>query len=344
MDNHIQDSELSTRLEGLTGIAHLGEDRQLKIWDRGFNELSLHIGVSEYELANLLILSRESGEKRLTLRAPGGGLVRLGHRWIDVEDGTRVEILSDRGPTDDVSVPSLKTKVQELECRNRDLEAFGLSISHDLRSPLRAVRGYATRVREGLESAEPELLANWLDRIQNNLDRADSLMDALMDLTRAIQRPLKRTQIDVSCMAKSVASGIAEREPDRKFKFKIDEQMTASADPALFRLLLENLMSNSAKFTRHQAVASIAVVSPNSDVYAVIDNGIGFSPADAPKLFEPFARLHEQAVYEGNGLGLHIARRIVERHRGMLWASGAPDEGARFGFMLAPVRLEYAAS
>jgi len=224
----------------------------------------------------------------------------------------------------------------ELEAANRDLEAFSYSVSHDLRAPLRAVLGFTRIVREEQGASLPPAALAQLDRALAAGGRMETMIDSLLELSRTGRGELRRRRIDLAAMATQVAGELQEAEPSRQVRLTIADTLTASADPSLVYLLLENLIGNAWKYTRPRAVAEIGVGRVGRDAFFIRDNGVGFDMASAQRLFMPFQRLHDAPQFEGTGIGLTTVQRVVARHGGRIWAESAPDAGATFYFTLEP--------
>lgn len=236
---------------------------------------------------------------------------------------------------------SLERKVvkrtQELEDANRELESFAYSVSHDLRAPLRALEGFSTLLEEEASPSLDETAKHYLDRIRRNATKMSQLIDDLLRLSRVGRQALDRVEIDLTTMVRSVSGEIAARYPDRRVSLRIQEGMVARADKALLEIVLVNLLENAWKFTSslpQTVICFTSIDGGNEAVYAVSDNGVGFDMAYSQKLFTPFQRLHDEREYAGSGIGLSLARRIVARHGGRIWAEATPGKGATFFFTL----------
>ena len=204
---------------------------------------------------------------------------------------------------------------------------------------MRAVAATRSNVRH--HDVEVELHGNGLDylrRIRNASQRMGDLIDDLINLARVSRQELKRGELDLSQLAGEVAAALAEQAPERSVSWTIAPGITASADPLLMRVALENLLGNAWKFTakrENTEIAFMAARQGDETVFSVRDNGAGFEMAYANKLFKPFQRLHHVNRFEGTGIGLAIVQRIVRRHGGRVWAESAPGQGATFCFTLS---------
>jgi len=228
----------------------------------------------------------------------------------------------------------LEDKVAE---RTAELESFSYSVSHDLRAPLRAIHGFARILQEDHKTqldAEAQRLLTVID--QNTLQMGH-LIDDLLAFSRLGRQELVKKRVDMGELARSVADDVRRTEGSRPLEITVDALPPARGDRALLRQALENLVQNSAKFTRGRTPARIEIGSQpdgGRTVYFVKDNGAGFDERYAEKLFGVFQRLHRAEEFEGTGVGLAIVQRIVTRHGGRVWAEGKVDAGATFYFTL----------
>ena len=228
-------------------------------------------------------------------------------------------------------------RTAQLQAANRELEAFSYSVSHDLRAPLRAIDGFAQALAEDFGGTLPERGVHYLDRVRSGTQRMGDLIDDLLALARVTRIELREEVVDLSVLAQTVAAELRQAEPDRAVTFVIEPGLVVRGDAALLRLVLENLLGNAWKYTSRQEGARIefgAQLAAEERVYYVRDDGAGFDPRYADKLFGAFQRLHTAAEFEGTGIGLATVQRIVSRHGGRVWAEGAVGEGATFYFVL----------
>ena len=228
-------------------------------------------------------------------------------------------------------------RTAQLEGANRELEAFSYSVSHDLRTPLRALHGFSAALLSGHREQLDDRGRHFLDRIQNAAERMAQLIEDLLTLSRITRRTLESQTVDLGAMAREIAAELHDREPRRSLEFVIGDGLAAEGDPHLLRIALENLLSNAWKFTSPCDNARVEVGAADGEtgrVYFVRDTGVGFDMAYADKLFTPFQRLHGTSDFPGTGIGLAIAQRVVHRHGGRIWAEAAPGKGAAFYFTL----------
>lgn len=233
----------------------------------------------------------------------------------------------------------LRATNRALEESNQELGSFSYSVSHDLRGPLRAINGFAALlVSEHAQALDGEA-RDYLHRLREASLRMDRLTTGLLDLAQLGRVRLSRGPLDLSAMARAMAEELLAGGPPREVEWIIADGLSAEADAALARVMLGHLLGNAYKFTRDQAHPRIefgAVQQASELVYFIADNGCGFDMAYAKRIFGAFARLHAGAEYEGLGIGLATARRIIERHGGRIWARAEPGQGATFYFTLAP--------
>ncbi len=225
-------------------------------------------------------------------------------------------------------------RTAELEAANRELEAFDYSVAHDLRGPLAAVRGFAEALLLDCGAALGENGRGYVAQIARATDRMDELVGDLLQLSLVSRGQLQREDVDVAQLATEVIAAVRERHPGREVAARVAPGLAANADRRLLRIVLENLLCNAWKFTSRRAEARVEVGASGGALF-VADNGAGFDPARAERLFTPFHRLHRQGEFPGTGIGLAIVQRIVQRHGGRVWAEGAPERGATLRFTLS---------
>jgi signal transduction histidine kinase len=232
----------------------------------------------------------------------------------------------------------LRERATELEAANRELEAFTRSASHDLRAPLAGVLGLCTLLDMQAKAAMSPQAASWLEQIETEGRRMLTLLDDLMRLSQIGRQVLELQPVDVSALARDVVRELREREPGRTLEVRIGQMHPVDADVSLLRQVFVNLLSNAFKFTRGQEhpIIDVGDQAIGGEVaFHVRDNGVGFDMEHAAKLFSAFQRLHSQKEFEGSGVGLTIAQRVVQRHGGRIWVEAARDAGACFYFTLA---------
>jgi PAS domain S-box-containing protein len=237
----------------------------------------------------------------------------------------------------------VRERTAELEASTRELDAFAYSVSHDLRAPLRALNGFSQALLEDYGGELDPTGQDYMRRIRGATDRMGTLIDDLLELSRATRAELYRQPVDLGSLADKAVGELHQIDPGRRIEVIIQDGMTCMGDPDLLMLVMQNLLSNAFKFTSKRACPRIEVGAADSGeapAFYVKDNGAGFDMAYADKLFDPFQRLHTTADFSGSGVGLAIVARIIARHGGRIWAEGERDRGATFYFTVAPQRAE----
>jgi light-regulated signal transduction histidine kinase (bacteriophytochrome) len=228
---------------------------------------------------------------------------------------------------------------RQLAAANRELEAFSYSVSHDLRTPLRAIRSFTQMLEEDAGPHLDDTSRDHLRRVVAATARMSDLIDALLELSRISRVAIQRAPVDLGAIASAVIDELRVRDAERRVETVIAPNLVVSADARLARALLDNLLGNAWKFTAKAAAARIEVgvrpAAPETGerAFFIRDNGAGFDMVHAAKLFAPFQRLHG-TDFAGTGVGLATVRRIVERHGGRIWAEGEVGAGATFWFTL----------
>lgn len=236
-----------------------------------------------------------------------------------------------------VRTVELETANRELEAANRELEAFSYSVSHDLRSPLRTIDGLLNVIQEDFGAGVPAEARQHMEAISAQATRMGEIIEDLLRLARLGREPLQKRSVDMEQLVQEVVGALRGAEAARNLEIRIGNLPAAQADPSLLRQVWVNLVANALKFTRRRDQALIAIdgaEGAEGRLYSIRDNGAGFDPQRAERLFGIFQRLHAAKEFEGTGVGLSIVRRIVERHGGRIWAEGEPDRGAVFHFTL----------
>ncbi|MDB5581169.1 MAG: periplasmic sensor signal transduction histidine kinase [Bradyrhizobium sp.] len=229
----------------------------------------------------------------------------------------------------------VRERASELEQSNEELKAFSYSVSHDLRSPLRSMNGFAMVLAEDYADKLDEEGRDAIDRIRGASQRMGSLIDDLLRLSHVSRAELSVARVDLSAMAGEIADTIDQANLARTVEWAIEPGLGIHADAALMRIAMQNLMQNAWKFTTRAArpVIRVGVLQgAGRPAYFVADNGVGFDVAYADKLFSPFQRLHHADDFAGTGIGLAIVQRIIHRHGGSIRAEAKQNEGATFFF------------
>jgi len=228
----------------------------------------------------------------------------------------------------------------ELETANKELETFSYSVSHDLRAPLRGIEGFSQALQEDYEQQLDSTARDYLRRIRDATHRMGKLIDDLLNLARVTRAEIHRESIDLSRLANEVVQELQANEPQRAVALKIAEGLATDGDTRLVRVALQNLIGNAWKFTskRERAEIEFGEKTANGNrTYFVRDNGAGFDPSYASRLFGPFQRLHAANEFPGTGIGLATVQRIVHRHGGAVWAEGFVNRGATIYFTLRQI-------
>lgn len=217
---------------------------------------------------------------------------------------------------------------RERDEATRELDELLYALSHDVGAPLRVIDGFSEALFEEQRDALPPDALEYLTTIRGSVSRMKELFEGIRQLNRASQAPLRRVEIDVTAVAETIAAELRATWPSRDVRFEVERGLVARADPALFRTALAHLLENAWKFTAKRTGAVISVGREDEVTLFVRDNGAGFDPAAAGRMFGPFQRFHPAKDYGGVGIGLALVRRIVHRHGGRVRATGALQQGA----------------
>jgi PAS domain S-box-containing protein len=237
----------------------------------------------------------------------------------------------------------LKQKVTELSLVNRELESFSYSVSHDLRAPLRHIDGF-TRILIEEHAAEFSGEAKgYLDRVLKAVTHTGQLVDDLLNLARIGRKEIDRKTVALTNIVRQAMASVPVEKERGEIEWRIEPLPEVNCDPGLMELVFTNLLANAVKFTRTRQFAVIEVGSlhnDGADIFFVRDNGVGFDPKYADKLFGVFQRLHRQEEFEGTGVGLATVQRIIHRHGGEVWAESELGRGTTFFFTLEKHQLK----
>jgi len=284
----------------------------------------------------------------LTVRSgpdyPVGELGLLAHAFDQMADALQGREALLKGVVEELQqrVHELHERTAQLEAANKELSNFTYSVSHDLRSPLRSIGGFARVLLEDYVDRLDEDGKRYLKIIHQDARKMGQLIDDLLALARLGRKEMSLATIDVAELAKGVSEDLKAHYSERKLQIDIQPLPAALADRVMIRQVLANLLDNAIKFTQDRDPALIEVrgwSEPHENVYCVKDNGVGFDMNYVHKLFEVFQRLHPEEEYGGTGVGLAIVKRIIDRHGGRVWAESQAGEGATFYFAL-PKREE----
>ncbi|GAB4444411.1 MAG: hypothetical protein OHK0035_38340 [Cyanobacteria bacterium J069] len=323
---------------GLQELQALGRPVQYREWcdrlhpdDLASTEAALQAairGESEYDVE--FRIWRTDGELRwikanaLVQRDAQGNPLRMTGINYDITKRKRAE-------------EEILQKSVQLEASNRELEAFAYSVSHDLRSPLRAIDGFSKALIEDYGDRFDVEGRDYFSRIRHNVQRMGLLIDALLNLSRVSRAEMRYVPVNLSAIAQEQIEELQATEPDRQVEFAIAPDVVVSADPTLMRVVLSNLLQNAWKFTSHHIAARIefGIIKQNKrTIYFIRDDGAGFDMAYSSMLFGVFQRLHNMNEFPGTGIGLATVQRIIHRHGGQVWAESAVEQGATIYFTL----------
>ena len=215
-------------------------------------------------------------------------------------------------------------------------ESFSYTVSHDLRAPIRVVEGFTKILKEDYGHALDRIGNDHLDRVLGAAARMNSMIDALLTLSRLSTQPLARQPVDLSQLAAYVAEDLRRQSPGREVVLHVEPGLQVSGDPTLLRLVLENLLGNAWKYTGKCRAPEVWLERrpQQPHTFTVRDNGAGFDMRFAERLFGVFQRLHSASDFQGTGIGLATVRRIIRRHGGEVWAEAEVDRGASFHFSI----------
>ena len=287
------------------------------------------------------IRARQSVIGTLSLMRSGPG------RGYTADDLTMLQDVADRAGLaienarlyDDLE-ERVRRRTAELDAANSELEAFSYSVAHDLRAPLRSIDSYSQMLLEDFGDRLDGDGRSYLARMRTSAQLMGRLIDDLLRLARVSRAELRREPVDLAAIARTVVTRLRQAQPDRDVEVTIAPGLDATGDARLVEVALTNLIGNAWKFTGKRTPARIEVAARPADgaasatVYLVRDNGAGFDPAKATRLFGAFQRLHPATEFEGTGIGLATVERIVRRHGGRVWADAVLDGGATFYFTL----------
>ena len=232
---------------------------------------------------------------------------------------------------------SLREQTQELKVANSELEAFCYSVSHDLRTPLRAIDGFAAVLIEDYSDKLDAAGQDALRRVRDASQRLGTVIDDLLSLSQVSRNEVARTSVDLSAIALEIGARLCAAEPNRAVQFIVTPGLVTHGDAGWLKIALENLLGNAWKFNAQRERPNIefgTIEKDNQRCFFIRDNGVGFDMRHAGKLFTPFQRLHSTTEFSGSGIGLATVARIIQRHGGKVWAEAELHRGATIFFTL----------
>ncbi len=233
----------------------------------------------------------------------------------------------------------VERRTAQLTAANQELAAFSYSVSHDLRAPLRHIAGFSAILMEDHGAQLVPAAQSYLTRIQDATENMAELIDDLLNLARIGQQDMRRNRTDLNVLVEGAIKDLETEEAGRQIDWRVKSLPTLDCDAGLIKIVFANLLSNAVKYTRGREPAVIEVGTKSRDGVSTIyvrDNGVGFDPKYADKLFGVFQRLHRKEEFEGTGIGLATVQRIVRRHGGTIWAEAEFGKGAAFYFTMPP--------
>lgn len=274
-------------------------------------------------------------DRATIVRSSGGEAIRVVGGMSDVTERIRAEN-EVRALNADLE-RRVAERTARLEFINQELESFSYSVSHDLRAPLRAMRGFGDiLVREYSELLDSE--GQRITRvIRDEADRMGRMISELLEFSRMGRVNFSRNPCDMNQMAQRAFKDIPQEERRHITDYRVSSLPTVQADASMLQLVWQNVISNAVKFSRRSRSAIIAVDCVQRETefqFSIVDNGVGFDPKLADKIFDVFQRFHRSEAYEGTGIGLAIVRRVIQRHGGRVWAESNPGNWTKLTFTL----------
>jgi len=231
----------------------------------------------------------------------------------------------------------LKAQAKDLENINQELESFTYAVSHDLRAPIRSIKGFTEAIQQDFLSELPDKAKDYLRRANRAAHKMSQLIDSLLELSREGRKEVQTGRVNLSSLARDFLAELRNSQPERKSEFVIEEGLEVRGDSRLLEIALQNLLRNAWKFTMGRSPARIEFGVKNEKdkrIFFVRDNGVGFDMSYAGKLFVPFQRLHSASEFPGAGVGLSTVKRIMRKHNGRIWAESQEGKGATFYFSI----------
>ncbi len=318
-------------LYGADGVVAEANDKSLELFRCGRAQLvGSTLSVFMPELRGDLAVSQGVTHQRVAVRRPDGNNFIARVHFVPTNTGRGLWL---------ATIEDLSDWEQEVAAANKELETFMSAAGHDLRGPLRILKGFSEALEEECADALNEEGRGFLKEILRAADRLDGLIDALLALSRAGRAEMTCENLDLTTLAELALYELRHAKDARDVDVQVEPGLTAWGDTRLMMVVLRTLLGNAWKYTgrtERPMVRFHAETREGRTWLCVSDNGAGFDMAQSGRLFQPFTRLHRQDEFAGHGLGLATVRRIVRRHGGEVEAEAAPNQGATIRFWLAP--------
>jgi light-regulated signal transduction histidine kinase (bacteriophytochrome) len=276
-------------------------------------------------------------------------------RWLEVtvsklDEDHLIHVFTDVTPIKEAQL-QLERYVEDLKRSNQNLEEFAYAASHDLKEPMRKIQLFSNRLKDRLQDKLAQEDKNFFDRIMNATQRMNTLIDDLLMYSHVSRGVVIEEMVDLNQKVRLVLEDLELEIDEKEANVRVENLPTVKGHRKQLQQLFQNLISNAIKYSKPGVAPEVSIscrlvdgdetlhVLPGKEnkryyLIEVSDNGIGFEPDDAERIFNVFTRLHGMAEYKGTGVGLSIARKVAENHAGFLWAEGKPDGGASFKVML----------
>ena len=345
------DATQATVIEANTAFLEFTGRKPGEVRGRALEQIGLFRPADNAKLRAALAESARAEFQNMAVRLPGGQeascrvLLRScrsgGRPYVELrlnDASRRARRVDEVRRQNELLEQRVAERTAELEQTNEELEAFSYSVSHDLRTPLRHVLGFAALLRQEAGSAPDGAESRHLESITSAAERMSELIDDLLAFSRISRSELHKRAVDLGELLQAVRHDLRCETEGRDIEWVIHPLPVVHADHSLLRQAVVNLVSNALKFTAPRKIARIEIgassLDPGETVVYIRDNGVGFDPQYSGKLFGVFQRLHHGREFEGTGIGLANVRRIVQRHGGRVWAEGKAGDGATFYFAL----------
>ena len=230
---------------------------------------------------------------------------------------------------------TVQHRTKELATSNKELESFCYSVSHDLRAPLRAIKGFSQILLEDYKGELDDEGKEYLSKISNNITIMTQLIEDLLMLSQVTTKEIKHDKVNLSNLANEAINIFKESEPTRPVQIEVENDLIIMGDEQLLKVAVSNLVENSWKYTGKQPSTNIRIgFSKEKRAFYISDNGVGFNMEYADKLFDVFHRLHNASEFAGSGVGLTTVQRVIDRHQGKIWGESEEGNGATFYFSI----------